>query len=95
MKVTPCWYDSGKNHMNQCACGIAARASSDIYVIDRCPGTVPLSFGFKSCVEDTLHVMKKAQDDHDYEVIKNIIIHCFNLRSIHIRINMQPVFSFQ
>lgn len=76
MKVTPCWYDSGKNHMNQCACGIAARASSDVYVIDRCPGTVPFYFGFKSCVEDSLNVMKKVNDEHDYEVIENhFLIH--------------------
>lgn len=68
MKVTPCMYIT--DHMNHCACGIAARASSDIYVIDKCPGTVPSYFGFKSCVEDILHVMKKGNDDHKYEVIK-------------------------
>lgn len=68
MKVTPCMFIT--DHMNHCACGIAARASSDIYVIDKCPGTVPSYFGFKSCVEDILHVMKKGNDDHEYEVIK-------------------------
>lgn len=69
MKVTSCYRNSG----NQCACGIVARASSDIYVIDRCPDTHPFYFGFKSCVEDILHVMKKAHDDHDYEVIKTTL----------------------
>lgn len=72
MKVTPCLYLGGQIKPNHCACGIAARASSDIYVIDRCPGTLPFYFGFKSCVEDILHVMKKANDDHNYEVIKTI-----------------------
>lgn len=66
MKVTSCYYHEG--HMNQCACAIAVRASSDIYVIDRCPETVPSFFGFKSCVEDLLHVVKKSTDERKYEV---------------------------
>lgn len=75
MKVTSCneVEVDGHRQMNQCACGIAARASSDIYVIDRCPETVPSYFGFKSCVEDILTVMKKANNEHDYEVIQTIL----------------------
>lgn len=85
MKVTPCnnvINENGIEHMNQCACGIAARASSDVYVIDRCPGTVPFYFGFKSCVEDILNVMKKANDEHDYEVIKHNNLNYMNQRRI-------------
>lgn len=75
MKVTPCYYFKSGNyeHMNQCACGIAARSSSDVYIIDRCPETVPSYFGFKSCVEDILNVMKRANNEHDYEVIQTIL----------------------
>ncbi|XP_065937728.1 von Willebrand factor D and EGF domain-containing protein [Magallana gigas] len=70
MKVTPCNHVKNKTyeHMNQCACGIAARSSSDVYIIDRCPETVPSYFGFKSCVEDILNVMKRANNEHDYEI---------------------------
>lgn len=83
MKVTPCNYVKYGNyeHMNQCTCGIAARASSDVYVIDRCPGTVPFYFGFKSCVEDILNVMKKANDEHDYEVIKISYFNLYELKA--------------
>lgn len=72
MKVTPCYYTNG--HMNQCACAIAVRASSDVYVIDKCPETVPSFFGFKSCVEDLLYVVKRSNDEHQYEVFDNINI---------------------
>ena len=72
MKVTSCYYYEG--HMNQCACAIAVRASSDIYVIDKCPTTIPRFFGFKSCVEDLLRVVKKKNDDHQYEVFYYVTI---------------------
>ena len=70
MKVTSCYYANG--HMNQCVCAIAVRASSDIYVIDKCPETLPSFFGFKSCVEDLLHVVRKISDEHQYEVSNNM-----------------------
>lgn len=69
MKVTSCYFTNG--HMNQCVCAIAVRASSDIYVIDKCPETLPSFFGFKSCVEDLLHVVRKISDEHTYEVSNN------------------------
>lgn len=49
-------------------CGVAIRAASDIYVINRCPGD-DLFFGFKHCVDDVLDV--KKQDDFNYVVSLN------------------------
>ena len=74
MKVTSCYYNKDTAHTNQCACAIAVRASSDIYVIDKCPETVPSFFGFKSCMEDLLDVVKKKTDDHQYEVCHDIYL---------------------
>ncbi|XP_062599868.1 von Willebrand factor D and EGF domain-containing protein-like [Saccostrea cucullata] len=66
MKVTSCLLVKG--HMNQCACAVAVRAASDIFVIDRCPKTSPRILGFQSCVEDILHVIKNTNDEHQYEI---------------------------
>lgn len=68
-KLTPCNKLTGPGIF--CNCGIAIRAASDIYVINRCPED-KLFFGFKHCVDDALDV--KKQDDFNYivSVIKNI-----------------------
>lgn len=63
MKVKKC-----TSH-NYCTCAIAVRASSDIYVIDRCDNDPKKwRFDFMSCVEDILHVVKKRKDEFNYEV---------------------------
>lgn len=54
---------------NYCTCAIAARASSDIYIIDRCDDDkAKWRFDFMSCVEDILHVVKKKNNEYSYEV---------------------------
>lgn len=65
-KLTPCNKLTGTGIF--CNCGIAIRAASDIYVINRCPED-KLFFGFKHCVDDVLDV--KKQDDFNYIVSVN------------------------
>lgn len=54
---------------NYCTCAIAARASSDIYIIDRCDDDKSKwRFDFINCKEDILHVVKKKNNEFNYEV---------------------------
>lgn len=63
MKVRKC------TTSNYCTCAIAARASSDIYIIDRCDDDkAKWRFDFMSCVENILHVVKKKHNEYNYEV---------------------------
>lgn len=59
---------------NYCTCAIAARAASDVYVIDRCDeNQSKWKFDFMSCEEDILHVVKKKNDEFNYEVCMNFL----------------------
>lgn len=67
MKVKKC------TDANYCTCAIAVRASSDIYIIDRCDeDPKKRRFDFMSCVEDILHVVRKKGDEKNYEVSINV-----------------------
>lgn len=79
MKVKKC------TSVNYCVCAIAARTSSDIYVIDRCDDdSSRWRFDFMSCAEDILHVVKKMKDEYKYEVREILSIRCI-INAIFIR----------
>lgn len=61
-KLTPCNKLAGSGIF--CNCGVAIRAASNIYVINRCPNDE--FFGFKNLIDDVLDVRK--QDDFNYIV---------------------------
>lgn len=64
MKVRRCTKTS-----RYCTCAIAVRASSDIYIIDRCDDNEKKwRFDFMSCKENILYVVKKRNSEYNYEV---------------------------
>lgn len=54
---------------NYCICVIVVRVLLDIYIIDRCDDDkVKWWFDFMSCVENNLFVVKKKNNEYNYEV---------------------------